>query len=195
MNFVLCWQNDAIPQATANLITANTRGMRTGFSSSPPSKARFRAKGERQRDRVLTDAEIALYLDKCRQPWKDAATLILGTGMRPGEVYRLRWEFVLLNGSGRMIQVSEGKSRAARALLPLIPPENAGDGNGCQLLGAAFWAGAGVPKEMASVLARFDTDTAKGYLGIVSGHFEQLTGRKPTALADFLAAHKPAIVS
>jgi len=79
------------------------------------------AKGERQRNRVLTQVEVALYLDSCRQPWKDAATLILGTGMRPGEVYRLRWEFVLLNGSGGMIQVSEGKSTAARRLLPLIP--------------------------------------------------------------------------
>jgi integrase len=79
------------------------------------------AKGERQRDRVLTDAEIKLYLDNCRQPWKDAATLILGTGMRPGEVYRLRWEFVLLNGTGGLIQVSEGKSKAAKRLLPMIP--------------------------------------------------------------------------
>ncbi|MGA9526937.1 MAG: site-specific integrase, partial [Terriglobales bacterium] len=78
------------------------------------------AKGERQRDRILTDAEITLYLNNCRQPWKDAATLILGTGMRPGEVYRLRWEFVLLNGSGGLIQVSEGKSKAARRLLPMI---------------------------------------------------------------------------
>ena len=79
------------------------------------------AKGERQRDRVLSDAEITLYLDQCRQPWKDAATLILGTGMRPGEVYGLRWEFVLLNGSGGLIQVSEGKSKAARRILPIIP--------------------------------------------------------------------------
>ena len=79
------------------------------------------AKGERQRDRVLTDAEITLYLDNCRQPWKDAATVILGTGMRPGEVYGLRWEYVLLSGSGGLIQVSEGKSRAARRILPIIP--------------------------------------------------------------------------
>jgi integrase len=79
------------------------------------------AKGERQRDRVLSDAEITLYLDQCRQPWKDAATLILGTGMRPGEVYGLRWESVLLNGSGGLIQVSEGKSKAARRILPIIP--------------------------------------------------------------------------
>jgi integrase len=79
------------------------------------------AKGERQRDRVLGNGEIKLYLDNCRQPWKDAAITILGTGMRPGEVYSLRWKFVLLNGSGGLIQVSEGKSRAARRLLPMIP--------------------------------------------------------------------------
>jgi integrase len=79
------------------------------------------AKGERQRNRVLSDGEIKLYLCNCRQPWKDAAILILGTGMRPGEVYSLRWEFVLLNDSGGLIQVSEGKSRAARRLLPMIP--------------------------------------------------------------------------
>ena len=79
------------------------------------------AKGERQRERVLTDAEIKLYLENCRQPWKDAATLILGTGMRPGEVYGLRWEFVLVNGHGGLIHVSEGKSKAARRILPMIP--------------------------------------------------------------------------
>ena len=81
------------------------------FRSDKPVRVPL-AKGERQRDRVLTDSEIKLYLDNCRQPWKDAATLILGTGMRPSEVYRLRWEFVLLNGSGGLIQVSAGKSKA-----------------------------------------------------------------------------------
>ena len=70
---------------------------------------------------MLTDTEIKLFLADCRQPWKDAATIILGTGMRPGEVYGLRWEFVLLNGSGGLIQVSEGKSKAARRLLPMVP--------------------------------------------------------------------------
>jgi len=54
---------------------------------------------------------------------------------------------------------------------------------------------AGVPKEMAPVLARFDLDIAKGYLGIVAGDFEKLTGRKPRSVADFLTAHKAAIAS
>jgi integrase len=47
-------------------------------------------KGERQRERVVTDAEFAAYAELCRQPWRDAATLILWEGMCPGECYELR---------------------------------------------------------------------------------------------------------
>lgn len=79
------------------------------------------AKGERQRDRVLTDAEVSAYLAACPQPWRDAATIIRGTGMRPGEVFALRWERVLLNGHGGLLQVAEGKSKAAKRILPLVP--------------------------------------------------------------------------
>jgi len=45
---------------------------------------------------------------------------------------------------------------------------------------ASFAAGlehGGVPADMAGILARFDTDTAKGYLGIVTDAVEHLTGR------------------
>lgn len=79
------------------------------------------AKGERQRDRVLSDEEVSRYLEACEQPWRDAATVMLGTGCRPGEVFTLRWEHVLLNGSGGLIQIAQGKSRAARRLLPMVP--------------------------------------------------------------------------
>ena len=79
------------------------------------------AKGERQRERVLNERDVAAYLAVCDQPWRAAATIILGTGMRPGEVFALRWELVLLNGHGGLIQVAEGKSRAARRLLPMVP--------------------------------------------------------------------------
>lgn len=79
------------------------------------------AKGERQRERILADEEATRYLEACRQPWHDAATLILGSGLRPGEVYKLRWERVVLNGQGGLIQVAEGKSRAARRVLPMVP--------------------------------------------------------------------------
>ena len=79
------------------------------------------ARGERQRERVLTDAEFLAYRDLCRQPWSDLATLLYGTGIRPGEAYRLRWECVSLKENGSRIQIVEGKSKAARRLLPLTP--------------------------------------------------------------------------
>jgi len=79
------------------------------------------AKGERQRERVLTDAEWRQYIAECPQPWRDAATIIRGTGMRPGEVFGLRWENVYLNSNGGLIQVTEGKTRAAKRMLPMVP--------------------------------------------------------------------------
>jgi integrase len=76
------------------------------------------SKGERQRERVLTNAEVDRYLKVCEQPWKDCATVMLGTGMRPGEVFALRWESVLLNDDGTgLLQVTKGKSKAARRVL------------------------------------------------------------------------------
>lgn len=79
------------------------------------------ARGEKQRDRVLSDAEVNLYLAACDQPWRDAATIMLGTGMRPGEVFSLRWENILMNRRTGMLQVVEGKSKAARRALPIMP--------------------------------------------------------------------------
>jgi integrase len=79
------------------------------------------AKGERQPERVLSREEAYDYLAMCSQPWRDVATLILGTGVRPGEAYKLRWEHVALNGHGGLIQITEGKTRAARRMLPMVP--------------------------------------------------------------------------
>jgi len=79
------------------------------------------AKGERQRDRVLTDAEWQQYIEGCPQPWRDAAIIIRGTGMRPGEVFVLRWENISLSGSGGLIQVTEGKTKTAKRMLPMLP--------------------------------------------------------------------------
>jgi integrase len=79
------------------------------------------AKGERQRDRVLNEREQAIYLAACNQPWKDAATIMLGTAMRPGEVFALRWERIVFNDQdGGLIQIADGKSKAARRYLPMV---------------------------------------------------------------------------
>lgn len=62
-----------------------------------------------------------IYLAACAQPWRDGATIMLGTGMRPGEVFALRWEHIAMNGKAGLLQVTEGKSKAARRVLPMMP--------------------------------------------------------------------------
>ena len=77
--------------------------------------------GEHQRDRVLTESEAARYLAACPQPWRDCATIILDEGMRPGEVFSLEWPHVTLNESGGFLRIVDGKSKAARRILPMTP--------------------------------------------------------------------------
>jgi integrase len=79
------------------------------------------AKGERQRERVVTQAEFFAYRELCRQPWWDVATVLYGTGMRPGEAYKLQWEHIHLNDTSGLIQIAEGKTKAARRYLPMVP--------------------------------------------------------------------------
>jgi integrase len=131
------------------------------------------AKGERQRERVLTDDEATRYLAACPQPWRDVVTIILGTGLRPGEVRPLRWEHVLLNGDGGLIRVAEGKSRAARRILPMVPQ--------------VYYA----------LKARHDAqgNPSEGWLfptGSRSGHLEESTDKKyhAKALEALAKAHK-----
>lgn len=79
------------------------------------------ATGENQRKRVLSPAEQEAYLAQCSPRWRDAATIILGTGLRPGEVFALRWENITFTGDAGHLHVAEGKSEAARRTLPLVP--------------------------------------------------------------------------
>ncbi|MBI1277662.1 MAG: NAD(P)H-binding protein [Anaerolineaceae bacterium] len=53
--------------------------------------------------------------------------------------------------------------------------------------------GAGLPQPIAEMIASFDAATAKGELEVVTNAFEELTGRKPVSVADFLAANKEAL--
>lgn len=79
------------------------------------------AKGERQRDTILTESDWERYIEHCPQPWRDAAIIIRGTGMRPGEAFALCWQNIYLNGTAGLIQVTAGKTKAARRMLPMIP--------------------------------------------------------------------------
>jgi integrase len=116
------------------------------------------AKGERQRDTVLADADWQRYIAECPQPWRDAAIIIRGTGMRPGEAFSLRWENLHLNGTGGLIQVTVGKTKAARRMLPMVPAVYAAL--------KAKWEAAGKPEEgwlfpSSSREGHFNKDTAK----------------------------------
>jgi len=53
----------------------------------------------------------------------------------------------------------------------------------------------GVPDAMASVLAQFDHDAARGYLGIVTGAVEELAGRAPQSVEEFLSSNRVALAA
>jgi integrase len=67
--------------------------------------------------RVLFREEEAAYLAVASQPLRDVATLILETGMRPGEVFHLTKEDVDLDLG--FLQVRAGKTEFARRTVPL----------------------------------------------------------------------------
>lgn len=60
---------------------------------------------------VLTNEEEKLYLLACHQPLQDVATLMLESGMRCGEVYRIKRTEVFLDKD--YLQVTKGKTKAA----------------------------------------------------------------------------------
>ena len=90
-----------------------------------------------------------------------AATIMLGTGMRPGEVFSLRWECVLLNEDGTgLVQIAQGKSKAARRFLPMLT----------QVFTVLHkrWTAQGEPTEgwvfpSGSACGHFEGSTAKGF--------------------------------
>ncbi len=84
------------------------------------------AKNERRRDRVVSAGEQQRYLEKCVQPAKDVVVLMLDTGMRPEEIYLVRWESVefAVTPCGNplrlgTIHIAAGKTKHARRDLPL----------------------------------------------------------------------------
>lgn len=76
--------------------------------------------GERHREHVVTTDEEVRYLATAPEPLASVAVVLIDTGMRPDECYRLRWESVnWSNGRNGTILVTHGKTAAARRVLPL----------------------------------------------------------------------------
>lgn len=78
--------------------------------------------GEHRRERVITLDEETRYLAFTDDLLQSVTTVLLDTGMRPEECFRLRWEHVSFeNGRYGSILVPHGKTRASRRMLPMSP--------------------------------------------------------------------------
>jgi integrase len=83
---------------------------------NPVSRVKFCEENNEQ-TRVLTYEEQERYLAVATPMLRDVATLMLETGMRPEEVYRIRGENVQLEQS--FLVIPYGKTKAARRRVPL----------------------------------------------------------------------------
>jgi integrase len=97
-------------------------------------------RGENHRDRVLGRDEEAKYLAAASEPLASIATVLVDTGLRPEECFRLRWETLGFH-AGRFgtLQVLTGKTKAARRFLPLTKRVRA--------VLEMLWQNAGRPEE------------------------------------------------
>src|SRR5580704_10667127 len=76
--------------------------------------------GERHREHVVTREEEARYSAAAPQLMASVAAVLLDTGLRPEECFRLRWEAITWsNGRHGTFLVTHGKTAAARRVLPM----------------------------------------------------------------------------
>jgi len=78
--------------------------------------------GARHRERVVTPQEEARYLAAASEILAEVAAVLVDTGLRPEECFRLRWESITwTNGRFGTLIVTHGKTTAARRVLPMTP--------------------------------------------------------------------------
>jgi integrase len=92
--------------------------MEWGELASVPNIKRL--PGERHRGRVVIPEEEARYLAATSELLGAIATVLVDTGLRPEECYRLRWESIAWSNrrNGNLL-VTHGKTAAARRVLPM----------------------------------------------------------------------------
>ena len=109
-----------------------------GVISVPPRVALL--DGENHRERVLSQAEEAKYLAAAGEPLASLAAVLIDTGLRPEECFKLRWEHISFpTGRHGTLRVLEGKTKAARRTLPLTQRASS--------ILKARWENAGKPED------------------------------------------------
>lgn len=132
--------------------------------------------GERHREHVVKVEEEGRYLAAAPEPLGSVAAVLIDTGMRPDECYRLRWESVTwINGRNGTVLVTHGKTAAARRVLPLTVR--------ARKILQVHWEAAGSPAEgwVWSAPTR-------------SGHFEKSTLKKQHKKALRLSRVRPFVL-
>jgi hypothetical protein len=78
--------------------------------------------GESHRERVITPGEETRYLASAPSLLSEIATVLVDTGLRPEECYRLLWDSInWVNSRNGTLLVTHGKTKAARRGLPMTP--------------------------------------------------------------------------
>jgi integrase len=85
-----------------------------GIIATSPRIKLFKEEG---RSALINEDAESKLLEVAGQPLRDVLTIILDSGMRPGEVFQMRWEDI--DWERGVIFIPRGKTRLARRYLPM----------------------------------------------------------------------------
>jgi integrase len=112
------WKVASVNSALRAIRVVMNLAVKWGVMQTSPDVTLLR--GENQRDRVITGQEEANYLAAASEPLASIATILVDSGLRPEECFRLRWEHISFsNGRNGSFRVLQGKTAAARRTLPM----------------------------------------------------------------------------
>jgi len=118
------WRVASINSALRGVRRVLRLGMKWGIISTMLEVSLLR--GENHRDRVVSAEEEARYLAASKAPLTSIATVLVDSGLRPEECFRLRWEDINMNAERYgILRVLNGKTKAARRTIPLTQRVNA----------------------------------------------------------------------
>jgi integrase len=115
------WETASINAALRALRRVLRLAAEWGVIATAPKVGLLR--GEHHREHVVTPDEETKYLAAAViEPLASIAPVLMDTGLRPDECFRLRWENISFDtGRFGMLRVTHGKTAAARRVLPLSP--------------------------------------------------------------------------